>query len=224
MNKREPEQNHLKDYKFLYISGILLVLVISAYFKQFSSEGVGGQSVWGQFGDFMGGVLNPLLSFIVIWILVEDLRHTKTNLQSSIQEQKNATEAMTAQVIIMTPKPELIIYPFRRLSFWEPGGDVYEYYIVVENIGKKSAEEILVNLKLLKQHNKIIPYDLSILAPGQKHHFFLGVVPQKIRTEEVFSFSTEIQISYSNTTENEKNRSDLTLTIGEESFDDGLLN
>ncbi len=149
MKQNEPEKGHLKEYKFLFISGILLVSVISAYFFQFSFEGIGSQGIWGQFGDFMGGVLNPLLSFIVIWILVEDLKLTRIEIKNSLDEQKNATEAMKAQVKLLENRPNITFYPINQ-----------EYgTLIIKNIGDAFAYnlEIEVNGITIKAFRFIAP-------------------------------------------------------------------
>lgn len=36
------------------------------------------QEVWGQLGDFLGGVMNPLFGFITILLLLESLKYQNT--------------------------------------------------------------------------------------------------------------------------------------------------
>lgn len=57
------------------ISAILLIAAISInYFSSFPSIKSTDQAVWGQFGDYFGGVLNPLLSFFALVGLMITLR------------------------------------------------------------------------------------------------------------------------------------------------------
>ncbi|MDY0922660.1 hypothetical protein [Leclercia sp. CFBP8987] len=62
----------------------LIVIVWGAYSLQFGIEFLStqGADVWGQFGDFMGGVLNPILSFISICLLIRSV---------TLQVQSNVT-------------------------------------------------------------------------------------------------------------------------------------
>ncbi|WP_447769651.1 hypothetical protein [Pseudomonas kilonensis] len=57
-------------YSPLYISVILLGVVWALYFSQFNAGFSSSQGDWGTFGDFTGGVLNPLLNFITIYLLI----------------------------------------------------------------------------------------------------------------------------------------------------------
>lgn len=57
-------------YSPLYISVILLGVVWALYFSQFNGGLSPSQGDWGTFGDFTGGVLNPMLNFITIYLLI----------------------------------------------------------------------------------------------------------------------------------------------------------
>lgn len=48
----------------------------------------GDQAVWGQLGDFLGGVINPVLSFITILLLLESLKY-----------QNDANDSLSMQLI-----------------------------------------------------------------------------------------------------------------------------
>ncbi len=67
---------------------VVLVAMICLYLYRFHAGLSNNQEHWGQFGDFIGGVLNPLVSFLVlsvafqVWQLQErDLKATKTALE-----------------------------------------------------------------------------------------------------------------------------------------------
>lgn len=64
-----------KDYKKLILISTLVLYVMcftgSLFVSQFySSELSYNTEKWGQFGDYLGGVLNPILSFITILLLL----------------------------------------------------------------------------------------------------------------------------------------------------------
>lgn len=101
-----------------WILGIAVILISGtflAYFKQFHSGFSLDQGVWGQFGDFMGGTLNPILSFLSLLALVftvvlqarqlelahEELQNSKAGLaamrEAAEQEIKQAREAAELQ-------------------------------------------------------------------------------------------------------------------------------
>lgn len=49
------------------------------------------QEVWGQLGDFIGGTLNPILSFITILLLIQSLNY-QYNANKSLKDQISKTE------------------------------------------------------------------------------------------------------------------------------------
>lgn len=89
-----------KKGKYLALAIIIIILVPITYFIQFglvldmplSVE----QEVWAQLGDFLGGVINPLLSFITILLLLESLKY-----------QNDANDSLSKQ-ILHTEKNEKI--------------------------------------------------------------------------------------------------------------------
>ncbi|MFC5706669.1 hypothetical protein [Aeromonas eucrenophila] len=58
-------------------ASIIIMIVLGLYYYQF---GVGpttlseGKDVWGQFGDYFGGTLNPILSFMSVLLLIKSVR------------------------------------------------------------------------------------------------------------------------------------------------------
>ena len=75
------------------ISAVALIFIIYLfYFIQFSIlldyKISNDSSVWGQFGDYVGGVLNPLLSFVSITLLIKSilLQHeANSNLKTEVR-------------------------------------------------------------------------------------------------------------------------------------------
>lgn len=62
---------------------IMMLLVISLYFGKFHAGLSESRAVWGQFGDFIGGSLNPLFGFISIVILASTLNLQRIELRES---------------------------------------------------------------------------------------------------------------------------------------------
>lgn len=74
--------------KTIIISLLLIVGVWGLYFYNFGwRNGLSvSKEVWGQFGDYSGGVINPLLSFITIILLIRSLNEQQAANQSLIKE------------------------------------------------------------------------------------------------------------------------------------------
>ncbi|MEE3636490.1 hypothetical protein UIA24_19890 [Pseudomonas sp. AL 58] len=53
------------------ILGALLIALVSLFYaKNFRGDISGSQEIWGQFGDYFGGILNPILSFFAFCALL----------------------------------------------------------------------------------------------------------------------------------------------------------
>lgn len=48
----------------LWVATAATLIVSAIYFLKFHGDLSNNQSIWGTFGDFLGGVLNPILSFL----------------------------------------------------------------------------------------------------------------------------------------------------------------
>lgn len=72
-------------------ASIIILMILGLYYYQF---GVGPtilseeKDVWGQFGDYFGGTLNPILSFISVLLLIKSVRLQLTANSSLIKETK----------------------------------------------------------------------------------------------------------------------------------------
>ncbi|QPS87450.1 hypothetical protein I6G46_00250 [Serratia plymuthica] len=81
-------------WKIITLSLIVIVIVWGGYYLNFGLEGhISKQTdVWGQFGDYVGGVLNPILSFISIYLLINSLslqREANTSLVKEVNRQES---------------------------------------------------------------------------------------------------------------------------------------
>lgn len=91
----------------LAIAGGAMAGVFFAYFQAFHSGFSPKQDVWGQFGDFIGGTLNPILSFLSLIAIVltvvlqsrqlelahEELNNSKAELEATREELKRSADA-----------------------------------------------------------------------------------------------------------------------------------
>ncbi|HFI1931605.1 TPA: hypothetical protein ACGPMY_001990 [Yersinia enterocolitica] len=74
-----------------WVASLLILITFGGYYYQF---GMGptvlsrDRDVWGQFGDYFGGVLNPILSFISIILLIKSVRMQLTANECLINETK----------------------------------------------------------------------------------------------------------------------------------------
>jgi uncharacterized membrane protein len=105
-----------KENLLLYIfGGLILVLVCTillTYFSNFGG-GFGSQEVFGSFGDFIGGTLNPILSFATITLLIWSIRlQRKELIETRIQFERSA---VAQEKLEQNQKKELEFYQRREM-------------------------------------------------------------------------------------------------------------
>lgn len=69
----------------IFFALLCLLVTVSVYFYYFSGP-IGDQETFAQFGDFMGGVLNPIFSFLTIFLLVGSVALQRQELNKVIEE------------------------------------------------------------------------------------------------------------------------------------------
>lgn len=83
--------------KFAIAGGIVAVLVIAAFAVWFVGPLSCEPASWGQFGDYVGGLLNPTFSFLALLALLATLGLQIRELKISAKELKNSAEALVKQ-------------------------------------------------------------------------------------------------------------------------------
>lgn len=80
------------------------LVVVGVYVAQFRGSLSEQPEAWGQFGDYVGGVLNPVLSFLALIALLltivlqsRGLRASQKELKNSTTELRNSASALRAQ-------------------------------------------------------------------------------------------------------------------------------
>jgi uncharacterized membrane protein len=91
----------------LVIAGLALVGVVCWYTWNFGPAPSSSHEVWGQFGDYLGGTLNPIFGFLTLVAIVmtlavqarqlevsvEQLRLSRVELEASREELRRSAEA-----------------------------------------------------------------------------------------------------------------------------------
>lgn len=88
LQARQHTQTHGSETSFRWL--IILLAIVAAsllglYFMNFNG-GFGNQGDFGAFGDFLGGVLNPILGFATVGLLIWSLKLQMNELSLSRQE------------------------------------------------------------------------------------------------------------------------------------------
>ncbi len=81
----------------LLVPSVILVVALSFYFGSFNSGLSSDQSVWGAFGDYVGGILNPVLTFTTIYLLIKSLDSQNRSLDNAERQALEARDALLKQ-------------------------------------------------------------------------------------------------------------------------------
>lgn len=80
-------------FGILAIALVIIAVYISAYFL------IENRADWGQYGDFIGGTLNPTLTFLTFCVVILTLRLQKIELIESRKEMKRSADALEKQIL-----------------------------------------------------------------------------------------------------------------------------
>ena len=73
--------------RILKVCAVVAIVVAAIYALQFASSGISDSpEQWGQFGDYVGGLLNPAFSLVVIVLLIHSLHQNREALRFSRNE------------------------------------------------------------------------------------------------------------------------------------------
>lgn len=70
----------------LALASISLVIAVSFYIHHFGPDISSDQEVWGQFGDYLGGTLNPIFGFLTLIAIISTLAIQTRQLEVSIKQ------------------------------------------------------------------------------------------------------------------------------------------
>jgi hypothetical protein len=77
--------------------GIAFVLALSLYLYRFAGPLSDSQATWGVFGDYMGGTLNPILTFLTLLALLATIVLQAQELHLSTKELRQSSRALRSQ-------------------------------------------------------------------------------------------------------------------------------
>lgn len=80
-----------------YVGIAVAVVVVAVYVWQFHGPLAKEPEKWGQFGDYVGGLLNPTFSLLALLALLATLGLQVRELRLSVKELRNSAEALTKQ-------------------------------------------------------------------------------------------------------------------------------
>ncbi|WP_040392216.1 hypothetical protein [Cellvibrio sp. BR] len=134
----------MKPVKIIFIAFSVVALTWFSYWLNFGFflkyEISNSQEHWGQLGDFLGGILNPILTFLTILILIQSLSLQKNEIEKNKKYEKMKSFETHFFNMIESQKKLFDIF---QLSFEKDGS------ISIERSGAAVAalEDEILNLK-----------------------------------------------------------------------------
>lgn len=83
--------------RLAYAGAFVAVIALATYFFKFHGALSNDPGTWGQFGDYVGGVLNPTFSFLALIALLATFGLQVRELRISARELKNSADALFKQ-------------------------------------------------------------------------------------------------------------------------------
>ncbi|POZ53895.1 putative phage abortive infection protein [Methylovulum psychrotolerans] len=120
MNSQYHEKKQKEIPIFLIapiISVVLIFLVPISYFITFNGELAKKQDIWGQFGDYVGGTLNPMLSFVTLLVLLYTVKLQRKELDKT-SKQLEISESSLAKQIEISKKQQFEVTFFQMLTLF----------------------------------------------------------------------------------------------------------
>lgn len=91
-------------YKPLWFGAVFFISGLTFYMVNFGAwpwwDNISDdRAVWGQFGDFMGGLVNPLLALLTVWLFTKSLHQNGDMLKAAREELQLSREEIARGVI-----------------------------------------------------------------------------------------------------------------------------
>jgi hypothetical protein len=129
---------------YIIFAAVSMIVVMACYcIRFFALLGYGfsdDPAIWGQFGDYMGGVLNPILSFISITLLIKShnlQNQSNHDLREQLQADKKTEKLRSFSTLffnmLSSQKSLLNDFKIKRLSDNQKTGTGVESIIFIED-------------------------------------------------------------------------------------------
>lgn len=137
-----------KPNRLLWILGVAAVaaflIVLGLYISYFKNLSVTNDSAtWGTFGDYLGGTLNPIFSFLALIGLLYTIHQQAQEMQATREELKQAAEQQRQQVEQQSRQSEIFNLQQFESTFFSL---LEQHNKVVERIEVESIYEELHNI------------------------------------------------------------------------------
>lgn len=101
MKNHKPIKTPFWLKALVFASVLIAIFALGLYIYSFGFKLANKQEVWGQFGDFIGGLLNPLFAFTALLALLYTINLQSRELKNSAIQLERSAEALDKQNKVM---------------------------------------------------------------------------------------------------------------------------
>jgi uncharacterized membrane protein len=126
--------------RIILLSALIAIICVGGVWalKFYTPALTTDQSIWAALGDYFGGILNPILSFLLIILIINEAIDSRKSFFESKTLQLKSQKQIDEQIELLRPRPELVYYLHARGSM---------VYATVENIGNATAYNIRIDFQ-----------------------------------------------------------------------------
>ena len=84
-----------------FVAGIALLISVAVYIFQFWGDLADSHSRWGEFGDYLGGILNPIFALLALFALLFTIVLQSRELRNSTHELATSARALKEQSALL---------------------------------------------------------------------------------------------------------------------------
>ncbi|WP_163002727.1 hypothetical protein [Pseudomonas viridiflava] len=138
---------HWLAYSATGLAAVVVVSVLTFYCLSFPYDVSTSQEIWGQFGDYFGGVLNPILSFFALTGLMITLRAQQA--ESNKAEKRHEASAFDSRLfqLLSLMHTSVSSVKFVRTVLFEPSAE-YDGHRAVGYALNRLQEDYLYRAEL----------------------------------------------------------------------------
>lgn len=96
--KNNSESNNLDTRKFVFAICLIALTILGFYFGNFHGGLSSDNGVWGTFGDYVGGILNPLIAAFAFYLIARTYELQKNELEATRNLLRISTDAQKDQI------------------------------------------------------------------------------------------------------------------------------
>jgi hypothetical protein len=150
---------------FLLLVGMAIATPLFIYYSRFGAGNISqSPERWGQFGDYVGGVLNPIISLINLYLLYSIFNHETSENQNAIDQEKLRHQEVLRYSVIPYGDFHVSLVDMIQITFKNHGNGP----LIITSISfvyKKNTVDSLVKLvpdKFSRKQNFVLPKDETV--------------------------------------------------------------